>query len=83
MQGYEIRIKVELIKTDDVEKTGMIEKKPNGYTMSIPDCDASNIDICENSVLRTAHPAIRDALSVHLTAISKKKLKNGPALDKK
>lgn len=83
MDGYEIRIKVELIKTDDIEKKNMLEKGRHGYTMHISDDDASDIDKCESAVLRTAHPAIREALSEHLTALSKKKPKNGPGRDKK
>jgi hypothetical protein len=32
-----------------------------------------NIDNCENALLQTAHPTIRDGISKHLSEVSKKK----------
>ena len=43
--------------------------------MTISEQDAISIDKCESSILRTAYPTIRDAISKHLTEISKKSRK--------
>ena len=41
--------------------------------MAISEQDAVSIDMCEKSVLQTAYPTIREAVSKHLSKVSKKK----------
>ena len=41
--------------------------------MTIGEKDAESIDQCESSVLAASHEAIREALTKHLKAMSKKK----------
>jgi len=41
-----------------------------------------SIDKCEQSVLLAAHPTIRDAISKHLSEISKKKRSKKPEQEK-
>ena len=62
MSKYKIKVNVELIECD--------ESEPNNVTIN--EQDAISIDKCESSVLQTAYPMIRDALSKHLTEVSKK-----------
>lgn len=45
------------------------------FEMLLSDADATSIDRSEQAILRTSWPAMRDALSRHLSAISKKKPK--------
>ena len=73
MGNYKIKVNVELVECDASEHN--LQKEMDGnFTMTISEADAINIDNCENSVLRTVHPAIREAISRHLSEISKKKL---------
>jgi hypothetical protein len=43
--------------------------------MLLSNADATSIDRSEQAILRTSWPAMRDALSRHLSMISKKKPK--------
>jgi len=73
MGNYKIKVNVELVECDASEHD--LQKEMDGnFTMTISEADAISIDNCESSVLRTAHPAIREAISRHLSEISKKKL---------
>jgi hypothetical protein len=52
------------------------EARPCGagsFEMMLSDADATSIDRSEQAILRTSWPAMRDALSRHLTEVSKKK----------
>jgi len=40
--------------------------------MMLSDADATSIDRSEQAILQTSWPAMRDALSRHLSAVSKK-----------
>lgn len=74
MGTYEIKIKVELVERDKSKTHEPKEQKDGSFTMKISEEDAVSIDNCESAILRTAHPAIREAISRHLSEISKKKL---------
>jgi len=50
--------------------------------MTISEKDAMSIDLCERAVLMAAHPTIREAISKHLSEISKKKPLKKPKKDK-
>jgi len=74
MGKYKVKVKVELIECNDDAKAHDPQKeKDSGFTMTISEQDAISIDNCERAVLMTAHPAIRDAISKHLSELSKKK----------
>ncbi len=73
MSRYKINVKVELIECDNSEH-GDLTKHPDGsFSMTINEQDAISIDKVDSSVLQTAYPAMREAVSKHLTQISKKK----------
>lgn len=73
MGKYRIRVKVELVECDDAEARGVRKEGDGDFSMTIDEKDAISIDNCEKSVLLTAYPTIRDAVSKHLSEISKKK----------
>jgi hypothetical protein len=74
MGTYKIEVSVKLVKCNDDEKEQDLTEQPDGsFVMKISEKDAISIDHCEKSVLHTAYPAIREAVSRHLTEISKKK----------
>jgi len=73
MGRYKIKVNVELDECDDSEHD-LTKEMDGSFSMTISETDAISIDNCEKSVLQTAHPAIREAVSRHLSEISKKKL---------
>jgi len=73
MGKYRIRVKVELTECEDAEASGVEKEGDGNFSMTIDEKDAISIDNCEKFVLRTAYPTIRDAVSRHLSQISKKK----------
>lgn len=72
MGKYRIRVKVELVECDDADTHGMKKEGDGHFSMTIDEKDAISIDKCEKSVLLTAYPTIRDAISAHLSEVSKK-----------
>jgi len=73
MSRFKINVKVELVECDDFEP-GDLTKNPDGsFSMTISEQDAISIDKVDSSVLQTSYPAMREAVSKHLTQISKKK----------
>ena len=84
MSKYKIKVNVELIECDESEPNNVPTRQKDGsFTMTINEQDAISIDKCESSVLQTAYPMIRDAVSKHLTEVSKKKLLKKGAIKKK
>ena len=72
MGKYKIRVKVDLVECDDKEHG--VTKEENGcFAMTISEKDAISIDNCERALLQTAYPTIRDAISKHLSEVSKKR----------
>lgn len=70
------RIVVEEVGGADAGGTGEVRQRPDGaFEMMLSDADATSIDKSEQAILRTAWPAMREALSQHLTDVSKKKPK--------
>lgn len=74
MGKYEIKVKIELVECNGAEEHEPMKGEDGSFTMTISERDAISIDNCEKAVLRTAYPTIRDAVSRHLSEISKKKL---------
>ena len=83
MGRYKIRVKVELVECNDKgEGHEAVREDDGSFTMTISEGDAISIDKCENAILRTAHPTIRDAIAKHLSEMSKKKPLKKPEKEK-
>ena len=83
MGKYKIQVKVELIECNgDAKEHDLKQEKDGSYTMTISEQDAIGIDSCERAVLTAAHPTIREAISKHLSEISKKKPLKKPKKNK-
>ena len=82
MGKYKIRVKVELLECDGGKEHGVIKEDDGCFSITITEQDAINIDSCESALLRTAHPTIRDAISKHLSEVSKKKRLKKPNQEK-
>ena len=77
-RAYRVRtqIVVEEIDADDAQADGEVRRVGDGeFEMMLSENDACSIDKSEQAVLGTCWPAMRDALSQHLSAVSKKKPK--------
>ena len=82
MGKYEIRVKVEIVECDKQNEHGPQEQNDGSFTMIIDEKDAVSIDNSEKSLLSTAYPTIRKALSTHLENVSKKKSLKRPTRKK-
>ncbi len=72
MSKYKIKVHVELVECDDTVNHELTKNNDGSFSMAISEQDAVSIDMCEKSVLQTAYPTIREAVSNHLSEISKK-----------
>ena len=73
MSRYKINVKVELVECDDSEPRALTKNPDDSFSMTISEQDAISIDKVDSSALQTSYPAIRVAVSKHLTQMSKKK----------
>ena len=83
MSKFKIKVSVEFVECDDTENHEVNKNNDGSFSMAISEQDAISIDMCEKSVLQIAYPTIREAVSDHLSQISKKKPKKKPEKDKK
>ncbi len=83
MSKYKIKVSVEFVECDETENREVNKNNDGSFSMIISEQDAISIDMCERSVLQTAYPTIREAVSDHLSQISKKKSKKKLAKEKK
>jgi hypothetical protein len=78
MSKYKIKVRVELVECDETENHEINKNNDGSFSMVISEQDAISIDMCEKSVLQIAYPTIREAVSNHLSQISKKKQREKP-----
>lgn len=77
MAKYKIEVHVKFVECNDSINDAPTKNNDGSFSMTLNEQDAINIDKCEESVLRIAYPSIREAVSNHLSEISKKKQKKG------
>ena len=78
MSRYRISVEVKIEESDESVDTNPVEQAEGSFRLMIPDEMASSIDECEQALLRTNFAAVRQALSAHLSAVSKKKPRSAP-----
>ncbi|MBF0239640.1 MAG: hypothetical protein HQM12_18215 [SAR324 cluster bacterium] len=71
MSNYEIKIEISIQKTETTPTNGVESVSDLGFRMVISRDAAQNIDASEKALLMTNYPALRQALSQHLSAISR------------
>jgi hypothetical protein len=83
--AYKINVNVQIEETDDTPDTeGPIQLERGSFGMNISSSVASSIDQCEKALLEVSSVTLRDALSSHLSQISKKEADhNQPGFVKK
>ena len=76
MKNYKIKVNIEIEECDEPATDNPEKINEGGFEFNITDKQAGNIDDCEQALLRTNYEAMREAMTVHLTQLSKKKQKN-------
>jgi hypothetical protein len=74
MKSYTIRMNIDIVPSDESPRETPTIQQDGSVQMTLAESEAFNIDRCEHALLQTAYPALRHALSTHLSALSKKNL---------
>ena len=77
MNRYRISVDVKIEECEGAVDTNPVEQADGSFRLMISDETASSINACEQALLRTNYAAVRQAVSTHLSRVSKKKLRNG------
>lgn len=76
MTSYKLRIQVAMIPCDDTPTVEPVKAHDGSVAIVLSETDAMNIDACEQALLQTTYPALRETLATHLSEVSKKKPMN-------
>ena len=71
MSNYEIKIHVDISKTKKEITQGAPQSADGSFRMVVSGASGQSIDQCEQALLATNYPAIREALSRHFSEVSK------------
>lgn len=74
MSRYKIRVQIEMIPCDDAPTSEPVTEHDGSLSIVLSEADALSIDTCEQALLQTTYPRLRDALATHLSEVSKKSL---------
>ena len=77
MNRYRISVEVKIEECEGTVDANPVEQAEGSFRLVISEEMARSIDDCEQALLRTNYAAVRQALSTHLTAVSKKKARTG------
>lgn len=77
MKRYRIWVEVKIEESDEAVDRNPVEQADGSFRLVIPEATAHSIDECEQALLRTNYAAVRQAIAAHLSAVSKKKPRNG------
>ena len=72
--NLELRSMLSLLNVTILLIKNQQKNNDGSFSMTISEQDAASIDMCEKSVLQTAYPTIREAVSSHLSEVSKKSI---------
>lgn len=73
MSRYRISVEVKIEESEEAIDTNPVEQADGSFRLVVSDETASSIDECEQALLRTKYAAVRQAIALHLSAVSKKK----------
>ena len=77
MSNYEIQIHIQIRPTDD-DVTEEAQQDGDGrFRTVVPGATAQRIDACEQALLGLNYPALREALSRHLSEVSRQEASHG------
>jgi len=73
METYQVSINIAITPCTQGTTSTPQMQEDGSFQITISERDAMSIDHSEQALLRTAYPALRAALSTHLSVMSKKK----------
>ena len=73
MSTYKVRVQIEMIPCDEAPTTTPITESDGSLSLVLSEADAVNIDACEQALLQTTYPMLRETLATHLSEMSKQK----------
>lgn len=73
MSAYKIRVHIEMIPCDDAPTNTPLKEQDGSLSLVLSETDACSIDACEQALLQTTYPRLRETLSTHMSGLSKKK----------
>lgn len=79
MSAYKIRVHIEMIPCDDAPTSTPVKEQDGSLSLVLSETDAISIDACEQALLQTTYPTLRETLSTHLSELSKKTPLTGPS----
>jgi len=77
MSRYKIRVHIEMTPCDDAPTEIPVKDHDGSLSIVLSEADAFSIDACEQALLQTTYPTLRETLATHLSELAKKK----PATD--
>lgn len=73
MPNYKIKVNIEIVECTEPVQIRPVRLDDGGFEFNISDAQACSIDDCEQALLETNYPALRQALEQHLSEVSQKK----------
>jgi uncharacterized protein (DUF2336 family) len=83
MSNYEIQIHIQIRPTDDEVTEEAQQDDAGRFRTVVSRATGQSIDACEQALLRLNYPALRDALSRHLSEVSRQEASQGVGVVKK
>ncbi len=77
MPNYEIKIQVDIHATEQEVTQGATPSADGSFRIVIGHESGQSIDQCEQALLAVNYPAIREALSCHLSEVSRQEAARG------
>ena len=74
MSAYKIRGHIEMLPCNDEPTSTPVKEQDGSLSLVLSETDAISIDACEQALLQTTYPTLRETLSTHLSELSKKSL---------
>jgi len=72
MSSDTMRIHIEMLPSNDVPTREPVKAHDGSISIALSETEAMDIDICEQTLLQTTYPPLRETLAAHLSAVSKK-----------
>lgn len=73
MSTYKVRVQIEMIPCEDAPTKTPMKESDGSLSFVLSEADAVNIDACEQALLQTTYPTLRETLATHLSEMAKKK----------
>ncbi len=67
--NYKIKVNIEIVECNDETQLEPHQQKEGQFEFVISEEPGCNIDKCEQALLQANYPALREALSAHLTQV--------------